>query len=192
MSALARWFAARGCRVEGYDRTPSPLTQQLEKEGIPIIYTDSPQEVADIPWTVVWTPAVPRDTALHQYFRSKGLPILKRAEMLGKVTHSMRALCVAGTHGKTSTATLLAHILRPKGINAFLGGISMNDGSNLLTDPDSDTVVIEADEFDRSFLHLSPAISAITAIDPDHLDIYGTSEGYQEGYAEGHCEVHLA
>lgn len=184
MSALARWFAARGCRVEGYDRTPSPLTQQLEKEGIPIIYTDSPQEVADIPWTVVWTPAVPRDTALYQYFRSKGLPILKRAEMLGKVTHSMRALCVAGTHGKTSTATLLAHILRPKGINAFLGGISMNEGSNLLTDPNSDTVVIEADEFDRSFLHLSPAISAITAIDPDHLDIYGTSEGYQEGFEQ--------
>lgn len=184
MSALARYFASRGCHVEGYDRTPSPLTRQLEKEGIPIIYTDSPHKVADLPWIVVWTPAVPTDTALYRYFLRKGMPILKRAEMLGKVTHSMRALCVAGTHGKTSTATLLAHILRPKGGNAFLGGISMNEKSNLLIDPDSNLVVIEADEFDRSFLHLSPAITAITAIDPDHLDIYSTREGYQEGFEQ--------
>ncbi len=184
MSALARYFASRGCHVEGYDHTPSPLTRQLEKEGIPIIYTDSPHKVADLPWIVVWTPAVPTDTALYRYFLRKGMPILKRAEMLGKVTHSMRALCVAGTHGKTSTATLLAHILRPKGGNAFLGGISMNEKSNLLIDPDSNLVVIEADEFDRSFLHLSPAITAITAIDPDHLDIYSTREGYQEGFEQ--------
>ena len=131
---------------------------------------------------MVWTPAVPRDTALYQYFRSKGLPILKRAEMLGKVTHSMRALCVAGTHGKTSTATLLAHILRPKGINAFLGGISNNYQSNLLLDAKSDLVVVEADEYDRSFHHLTPYMSVITSIDPDHLDIYNTPAAYHEGF----------
>ncbi len=184
MSALARWFAARGCRVEGYDRTPSSLTRELEKEGIRVIYTDSPEQVADMPWTMVWTPAVPKHTALYQYFEQKGARILKRSEMLGRVTEDMRALCVAGTHGKTSTAALLAHILRPQGVNAFLGGISMNEGSNLITDSQSNLVVVEADEFDRSFLHLKPAMSVITAIDPDHLDIYGTPEGYQEGFEQ--------
>ena len=184
MSALARYFAACGCRVEGYDRTPSPLTRELEKEGIGIIYTDSPCEVAEADWTVVWTPAVPMQTQLYQYFHKKGMPILKRSEMLGRVTSDMRSLCVAGTHGKTSTAALLAHILKPIGVNAFLGGISMNEGLNLMMDTESDLVVVEADEFDRSFLHLKPAMSVITAIDPDHLDIYATAEGYHEGFEQ--------
>lgn len=182
MSALARWFAARGCHVEGYDRTPSPLTRELENEGIRITYTDSPEEVAERQWTVVWTPAVPVQTALYQYFLKAGSPVLKRSEMLGLVTAGMRSLCVAGTHGKTSTSALLSHILKPSGVNAFLGGISMNEASNLILDANSNTVVVEADEFDRSFLHLHPAITAITAIDPDHLDIYATAEGYQEGF----------
>lgn len=184
MSALARWFAARGCRVEGYDRTPSPLTRELEREGIRIIYSDSPEEVADRQWTVVRTPAVPVQTKLYQYFTQKGTPVLKRSEMLGAITDNMHALCVAGTHGKTSTSAILAHILKPKGVNAFLGGISMNEASNLIMDGNSNTVVVEADEYDRSFLHLHPAISAITAIDPDHLDIYATAEGYQEGFEQ--------
>ena len=184
MSALARYFASRGCHVEGYDRTPSPLTHELEDEGISIVYSDSPQTVSIKPQVVVWTPAVPKETALYQYFQEQGIPIVKRSEMLGEITDNMRALCVAGTHGKTSTSALLAHILRPQGINAFLGGISMNIGSNLLITNDSDRVVVEADEFDRSFLHLSPTMTAITAIDPDHLDIYGTKQGYQEGFEE--------
>ena len=184
MSALARWFAARGCHVEGYDRTPSPLTRELEAEGIRIIYTDSPEEVAERNWTVVWTPAVPVQTRLYQYFLNRQTPVLKRSEMLGAVTAGMRALCVAGTHGKTSTSALLAHIMKPQGVNAFLGGISVNEGSNLIMDSGSGLVVVEADEFDRSFLHLQPAITAITAIDPDHLDIYGTAEGYQEGFEQ--------
>lgn len=187
MSALARYFAAKGYRVLGYDRTASPLTESLEAEGIEVQYDDSLDRVAalDLQTTVVVrTPAVPEDMAVYVWLKEKGFRILKRAEVLGIVTRSERALCVAGTHGKTTTSTMLAHILHQShvGANAFLGGIANNYGTNLLLDQESDFVVVEADEFDRSFHHLTPYISVITSMDPDHLDIYGTEEAYRESF----------
>jgi UDP-N-acetylmuramate--alanine ligase len=187
MSALARYFAAKGYRVLGYDRTASPLTKELEKEGIGVQYDDSTDEVRtlDVDTTVVVrTPAVPEDMAVYVYLRDKGFKILKRAEVLGIVTRAERALCVAGTHGKTTTSTMLAHILHQShvGANAFLGGIANNYSSNLLLDKRSDLVVVEADEFDRSFHQLTPYISVITSMDRDHLDIYGTEDAYRERF----------
>ena len=187
MSALARYFAAKGARVLGYDRTPSPLTKELEAEGIAVQYDDSLDTVKalDIANTiVVRTPAVPEDMAVYVWLKEQGFHILKRAEVLGLVTRSERALCVAGTHGKTTTSTMLAHILHQShvGANAFLGGIANNYSTNLLLDQESDLVVVEADEFDRSFHHLTPYISVITSMDPDHLDIYGTEEAYRESF----------
>lgn len=189
MSALARYFAAKGFRVLGYDRTPSPLTQAIEAEGIEVRYNDSLESVKglDVATTVVVrTPAVPEDFAVYVWLKEQGFQILKRAEVLGLVTRSARALCVAGTHGKTTTSTMLAHILHGShvGTNAFLGGIANNYGTNLLLDDKSDLVVVEADEFDRSFHHLTPHISVITSMDPDHLDIYGTEEAYRESFAK--------
>lgn len=189
MSALARYFAAKGFRVLGYDRTPSPLTQAIEAEGIEVRYDDSLESVKglDLATTVVVrTPAVPEDFAVYVWLKEQGFQILKRAEVLGLVTRSARALCVAGTHGKTTTSTMLAHILHGShvGTNAFLGGIANNYGTNLLLDDKSDLVVVEADEFDRSFHHLTPHISVITSMDPDHLDIYGTEEAYRESFAK--------
>lgn len=187
MSALARYFAAKGAHVLGYDRTPSPLTKELEAEGIAVQYDDSLDTVKalDVANTiVVRTPAVPEDMAVYVWLKEQGFQILKRAEVLGLVTRSERALCVAGTHGKTTTSTMLAHILHQShvGANAFLGGIANNYGTNLLLDQKSDLVVVEADEFDRSFHHLTPHISVITSMDPDHLDIYGTEEVYRESF----------
>ena len=189
MSALARYFAAKGFRVLGYDRTPSPLTQAIEAEGIEVRYDDSLESVKglDLARTVVVrTPAVPEDFAVYVWLKEQGFQILKRAEVLGLVTRSARALCVAGTHGKTTTSTMLAHILHGShvGTNAFLGGIANNYGTNLLLDDKSDLVVVEADEFDRSFHYLTPHISVITSMDPDHLDIYGTEEAYRESFAK--------
>lgn len=187
MSALARYFAAKGYRVLGYDRAASPLTESLEAEGIEVQYDDSLDRVAalDLQTTVVVrTPAVPEDMAVYVWLKEKGFRILKRAEVLGIVTRSERALCVAGTHGKTTTSTMLAHILHQShvGANAFLGGIANNYGTNLLLDQKSNLVVIEADEFDRSFHHLTPYISVITSMDPDHLDIYGTEDAYRKSF----------
>jgi UDP-N-acetylmuramate--alanine ligase len=187
MSALARYFAAKGERVLGYDRTPSALTQQLEKEGIAVQYDDSLDLVKELDkesTVVVRTPAVPSDMAVYVWLRENSFQILKRAEVLGMVTRSSRALCVAGTHGKTTTSTMLAHILHQShvGTNAFLGGIANNYQTNLLLDS-SENVVVEADEFDRSFHHLTPYISVITSMDPDHLDIYGTEQAYRESFA---------
>ena len=187
MSALARYFAAQGFRVMGYDRTPSPLTESLEEEGIAVQYDDSLDRVEQLEQTktiVVRTPAVPEDMTLYVWLREQGFTILKRAEVLGMITRQQRALCVAGTHGKTTTSTILAHILHPShvGTNAFLGGIANNYNTNLLLDSKSDYVVVEADEFDRSFHHLTPYISVITSMDPDHLDIYGTEEAYRESF----------
>lgn len=187
MSALARYFAARGARVMGYDRTPSDLTRELEAEGITVQYSDDIQAVEQLSpaeTIVVRTPAVPTDEPIFCYFREHGFTIQKRAETLGAITQDMRALCVAGTHGKTTTSTILAHILHSShvGANAFLGGISNNYNSNLLLDNQTDIVVVEADEYDRSFHHLHPYISAITAVDPDHLDIYGTPLAYMESF----------
>ena len=193
MSALARYFHHRGYTVSGYDRTPSALTQELEAEGIAITYTDAPQTITNnqSPITnptntlVVRTPAVPEDSAIYTYLREQGFDIRKRAEVLGLVTKQMKALCVAGTHGKTTTSTMLAHLLYQShlGTNAFLGGISMNYNTNLLLNKDSEFVVVEADEYDRSFHHLTPYMSVVTAVDADHLDIYGTPEAYREAFA---------
>ena len=188
MSALARYFVAKGFRVMGYDRTPSPLTQSLEAEGIVVQYDDCLDKVQELDvatTVVVRTPAVPQDMALYVWLREQGFTILKRAEVLGLITRQQQALCVAGTHGKTTTSTILAHILHSShiGTNAFLGGIANNYDTNLLLDAKSNYVVVEADEFDRSFHHLTPYISIITSIDPDHLDIYGTEEAYRESFA---------
>ena len=188
MSALARYFAAQGFRVLGYDRTPSPLTQSLEAEGIAVQYDETLDRVEQLDRTktiVVRTPAMPHDAVLYVWLREQGFTILKRAEVLGMITRQQQALCVAGTHGKTTTSTILAHILHPShvGTNAFLGGIANNYNTNLLLDTKSDYVVVEADEFDRSFHHLKPYISVITSMDPDHLDIYGTEQAYRESFA---------
>ena len=189
MSALARYFHSRGYRVCGYDRTPSALTKELEEEGMEIVFGDDRLkmedcrlEIGDPQHTlVVRTPAVPEENAIYTYFREQGYEILKRAEVLGLVTKQMKALCVAGTHGKTTTSTMIAHLMQP--VNAFLGGISMNYHTNLLLDKESEYVVVEADEYDRSFHHLRPYISVVTAVDADHLDIYGTEEAYREAFA---------
>ena len=199
MSALARYFHRHGCSVAGYDRTPSELTKELEEEGITVIYDDRIEDlrfkILDLnpsQTLVVRTPAVPEDNAIYTYFRENGFVIKKRAEVLGDVTREKKALCVAGTHGKTTTSTMIAHLLNGQwtkdkgqwtGVNAFLGGISMNYGTNVLIDEKSEYVVVEADEYDRSFHQLRPYISVVTAVDPDHLDIYGTAEAYREAFA---------
>ena len=188
MSALARYFATKGFRVLGYDRTPSSLTQMLEAEGIEVQYDDSLDRVEQLSRNktiVVRTPAVPEDMPVYVWLRDNGFTILKRAEVLGSITRQQKALCVAGTHGKTTTSTILAHILYPShiGTSAFLGGIANNYDTNLLLSAKSDYVVVEADEFDRSFHHLTPHISVITSMDPDHLDIYGTEDAYRESFA---------
>jgi len=189
MSALARYFHAKGDRVAGYDRTASPLTRDLESEGIAVTYSEDLSDIAGLTpadTTVVRTPAVPEDEAHYVYFRTHGFRILKRSELLGQVTERERALCVAGTHGKTTTSTILAHLMHEShiGTNAFLGGISNNYSTNLLINAQSNYVVVEADEYDRSFHHLKPYMSVITSIDPDHLDIYGSAEAYQEGFEQ--------
>lgn len=188
MSALARYFAAKGNRVLGYDRTSSTLTQQLEAEGIAVQYDDVLDWVEQLhveTTIVVRTPAVPEDMPIYVWLKEQGFQIMKRAELLGVVTRSARALCVAGTHGKTTTSTILAHILHQShvGANAFLGGIANNYATNLLLDA-SNNVVVEADEFDRSFHHLTPYISIITSMDPDHLDIYGTEQAYRDSFEQ--------
>ena len=187
MSALARYFAAKGYGVSGYDRTESPLTKELEAEGIAVQYDDCLDRVMGLDkhtTIVVRTPAVPEDAPVYVWLREQGFAIKKRAEVLGMVTCSARALCVAGTHGKTTTSTILAHILHSShvGANAFLGGIANNYHSNLLLDGASDLVVVEADEFDRSFHHLRPYMSVITSMDADHLDVYGTEEAYRDSF----------
>lgn len=187
MSALARYFSSRGYSVSGYDRTPSPLTHELETEGMPITYDDDTQlleALSPVHTLVVRTPAVPEDNPKYLYLLHNGFDIRKRSEVLGMVTKQMRALCVAGTHGKTTTSTMLAHLMYQSeiGTNAFLGGISNNYGTNVLLQNDSSYVVVEADEYDRSFHRLTPYMSIITAVDPDHLDIYGTPEAYRESF----------
>ena len=176
MSALARYYKFKGYEVAGYDRTPSDLTAQLEKEGISVHYEDRPDLIpASVEDTlVVYTPAIPQDLGELQKVIGGGYKVLKRSRTLGEITRGQRCLAVAGTHGKTTTSTLTAHIFTEtgEGCSAFLGGISRNYGTNLLMSR-NETVVVEADEFDRSFLQLFPEIAVITAVDPDHLDIYG-------------------
>ncbi len=193
MSALARYFLSQGYIICGYDRTESPLTDILEEEGCSITYEDSidslpvlfsePSENERV--LIVYTPAIPKDNILLNFFRDNGYTIYKRAEILGIISRDTDAIAVAGTHGKTTVSTMTAHILSssPLDCSAFLGGISRNYETNLLLS-ESRYTVMEADEFDRSFLHLSPLISVVTAIDPDHLDIYGNAESMVEAYGE--------
>ena len=193
MSAIARWYKFRGYEVSGYDRTPSPLTASLEAEGIGVHYDDNPSRIpADKASTlVVYTPAVPAELSEMQFVLANGYKVVKRARALGEITRDQTCLAVAGTHGKTTTSTLIAHILTESGdgCSAFLGGISKNYGTNLLMSHNP-TVVAEADEFDRSFLQLHPDIAVITAMDADHLDIYGDLEHVQEAFREFASQVH--
>ena len=188
MSAIARYFIHRGLVVAGYDKTPSALTLQLEREGMLIHYEENIDEIPHAckqPQTclVIYTPAIPSDHQELQYFRQNGFEVEKRAQVLGTLTREHKGLCVAGTHGKTTTSTMCAHIMHQSHLdcNAFLGGISKNYGTNYILS-NSDYVVIEADEFDRSFHWLSPWMTVITATDPGHLDIYGTKEAYLESF----------
>lgn len=189
MSALARYFIHRGLVVAGYDRTPSDLTRQLEKEGMVIHYEESVDEIPQAcrdreSCLVVYTPAIPATHKELTFFREHQFEIKKRSQVLGLLTDHHKGLCVAGTHGKTTTSAMCAHIMHQSSIdcNAFLGGISKNYGTNYLLSTQSDYVVIEADEFDRSFHWLHPWMTVITATDPDHLDIYGTKEAYLESF----------
>ena len=205
MAALERYFLSRDIAVAGYDRTPSALTEALTEEGVKIPFGGEPEErPADFrnPATtlVVYTPAVPKSLPLFRWFREGGFTIMKRARLLGEVTRTSKALCFAGTHGKTTTSSMAAHLLHSSaaGCNAFLGGVLRNYGTNFLLSATSPWSVIEADEYDRSFHHLRPHIAVITSTDPDHLDIYGTEEAYLESFAHfteliqpgGHLIVH--
>ena len=188
MSAIARYFIKRGLVVAGYDKTPSELTRQLEREGMLIHYEENVDEIPQAcrqpqSCLVIYTPAIPADHKELVYFRENGYEIQKRAQVLGTLTATHKGLCVAGTHGKTTTSTMCAHIMHQSQLdcNAFLGGISKNYGTNYILS-DSDFVVIEADEFDRSFHWLRPWMTVITSTDPDHLDIYGTKEAYLESF----------
>ena len=185
MSAIARYYNAKGFKVSGYDRTPSPLTHALESEGIEVHYTDDisyiPNEVEDT--LIVYTPAIPADMGELVYVQEKGYRVIKRSRMLGEIAEGQRCMAVAGTHGKTTTSTMTSHLFMDsgEGCSAFLGGISKNYNSNLLISP-NDVIVAEADEFDRSFLQLFPEIAVITSMDADHLDIYGDEQHVKEAF----------
>lgn len=183
MSAIARFFLSRGIAVCGYDKTPTALTHQLADEGVNIHYTDdvnlAPKDV-DL---VVYTPAIPKDHSELNFFMRNGYQVMKRSDVLQIITDSCKNVCVAGTHGKTTISTMTAHLLRHSGVgcNAFLGGIAVNYGTNFWSSPNN-ICVVEADEFDRSFLKLSPDVAIVTSMDPDHLDIYGTAEAMEEAF----------
>lgn len=190
MAALERYFLAKGKCIAGYDRTPSELTDALQHEGVHIDFDEDPALIPDYcrdpeRTLVVYTPAVPDNHQGLTYFREHGFNVLKRAALLGVVTQHSRGLCFSGTHGKTTTSSMAAHILHSSGIgcNAFLGGVLRNYNSNFLLSTTSPYSVIEADEFDRSFHHLHPYVAVVTSTDPDHLDIYGTAENYLESFA---------
>ena len=186
MSALARFFKQRGDNVSGYDRTQSPLTEELEKEGMCVHYCDDPTLIPDDIDLVIYTPAIPQDLQEFVVLQERGVKMEKRSKVLGELTRGKKCIAVAGSHGKTTTSTLIAHLLSHTGIGctAFLGGISKNFGSNLHVDNKSEYVVVEADEYDRSFLQLYPHYAVITATDPDHLDIYGTHEAMLKAYVQ--------
>ena len=185
MSAIARYYNAKGYAVSGYDKTPSPLTEALESEGIAVHYVDDfsyvPESVEDT--LVVYTPAIPSDMGELVHVREKGYRVIKRSRMLGEIAAGQRCMAVAGTHGKTTTSTLTSHLFKAsgEGCSAFLGGISKNYDSNLLISG-NDVIVAEADEFDRSFLQLFPEIAVITSMDADHLDIYGDEAHIREAF----------
>ena len=187
MSAIARYCRHAGLNVSGYDRTPSPVTEALEREGIPVHFDSNVSLIPPVPeeTLVIYTPAVPSDMAEMVYVREHGYRIVKRAEALGEITSGKWCLAVSGTHGKTTTSTMLAHILAEsgEGCTAFLGGISKNYGTNLLLG-DNDVIVAEADEFDRSFLHLHPEAAVVTSMDADHLDIYSDIEDLRRTFVQ--------
>jgi UDP-N-acetylmuramate--alanine ligase len=185
MSALARYFNSKGVVVSGYDKTPTTLTDQLIKEGIKIHFEDKIELIDKEVQAVIFTPAVPKDHKELNYYIDKGYAVMKRSDILGAITKSSFNICVAGTHGKTTTSTMIAHILRHSGFgcNAFLGGIAVNYDSNFWSS-ENNVCVVEADEYDRSFLKLSPDIAVLTAMDPDHLDIYGTEEAVEEAFID--------
>ena len=181
MSALARYFNGRGCKVRGYDKTETLLTKKLVEEGIEIHYTEDLNQIPDELDLVIYTPAVPAHHKELQYLQQSGIPVKKRAEVLGIISRGMKAIAIAGTHGKTSTTTILTYLLREGGVDcsAFLGGIALNFETNFV-EGQSDWVVVEADEYDRSFLHLNPDLAVILSMDADHLDIYGDREALLE------------
>lgn len=185
MSALARYFKSRGCAVSGYDKTETVLTRQLVAEGMQVHYTDSPDMVPTDIQLVVYTPAIPADQKELAFYQSKGFLVLKRSEVLGIISNGSFNICIAGTHGKTTMTTMTAHLLRHSGYgcNAFLGGISVNYQTNFWSS-ERNVCVIEADEYDRSFLKLSPDIAVISSMDPDHLDIYGTEAALQQAFID--------
>lgn len=186
MSALARYFRQNGDRVSGYDRVATPLTHALEQEGIEVHYEDRPDLLPEDIDIAVYTPAIPHQLGEFVALRDKGVCMKKRAQVLGELTKGKKCIAVAGSHGKTTTTTLIAHLLNSVGCgcSAFLGGISKNFDSNLVVDREGQYVVVEADEYDRSFLQLSPYYAVITSTDPDHLDIYGTHEQLLDAYAQ--------
>lgn len=190
MANLVRYCLAKGHPAAGYDRTPTPLTDALRKAGADIVFDDDPGLIPEpmrdpAHCLVVYTPAIPADNRILTFFRSSGHEIVKRAELLGRLTRPTRAICVAGSHGKTTVSSMTAHILDGStvGCNAFLGGILRDRDTNLLLHPTSEYTVVEADEYDRSFHRLTPWLAVVTSTDPDHLDIYGNEEGYLEGFA---------
>lgn len=203
MSALARWFQHQGVSIAGYDRTRTPLTKQLEGEGMDIHYEDNPDlmpallqaEGSEEEVLIIYTPAIPKDHRELNFLKAKGYTLYKRSEVLGEITRNFKTIAVAGTHGKTTTSSMVAHILKASGVNvaAFLGGIATNYNSNLLLEEKGKGeawVVVEADEFDRSFLTLHPDIAVITAVEPDHLDIYGDKGGIEKSFLDFAKQTH--
>jgi len=191
MSALARYYHSKGCRVSGYDLTKTPLTEELEKQGIQVNYIDNPELIPEWVKTdkqslIIYTPAIPSEQKQLNYFLDQGFNLLKRAEILGKISKNYRTIAIAGTHGKTTTTAMVAHVMSHShlGCNAFVGGIMTESNTNIILNATSDWMVIEADEFDRSFLNLSPDLLGITSIDPDHLDIYLDAEQLSKAFVE--------
>ena len=191
MSALARYFNSKGVVVNGYDKTATPLTKQLVKEGIAVHYEDNIEFIDKEAQLVVYTPAVPKDHRELNYYRQNNYTVVKRSDVLGAITGSSFNICIAGTHGKTTTSTMVAHILRHSGYgcNAFLGGIAVNYDSNFWSQTpagssEKNVCVVEADEYDRSFLKLNPDVAIISSMDPDHLDIYGTAENMEQAFID--------
>ena len=184
MSALARFFVAEGKTVSGYDKTPSPLTQSLKDEGIDIIFDDNPNLISQMPDIVIYTPAIPKDNLIYNHLNSKKIPFYKRSEILGEISKEFFTIAVAGTHGKTTITSLISHILKYNNlpVTGFVGGICKNYKSNLILSEKSKILVVEADEYDRSFLTLHPDIAIISSMDADHLDIYGSQDFLKESF----------
>jgi UDP-N-acetylmuramate--alanine ligase len=186
MSALARYYSSKGNHIHGYDKTPTPLTAELQKEGMVIHFEDRPDAIPAETGLVIYTPAIPPDLREFHHLRESGIPMIKRSEAIGRITAGRTTIAIAGTHGKTSISALTAHILMRAGapVTALIGGISKNYGTNHISSGKEDIMVVEADEFDRSFLHIHPDIAVISSMDADHLDIYGNSEELHKSFSD--------